>query len=108
MALKTFSLRDMAISPDDIDMALIAGHASCNIFPMIETPAFDLDIPLRFNMARGTTSNRTRNALLLTLRSCLVIVTDKTVDFMNSEVGALNKLSMAGCATKLHFPSQFT
>lgn len=33
-------------------------------------------------------------------------MTDKTVGFVNSEVGSLDKLSMAGCASKVHTPSQ--
>jgi len=55
MALETFSLRDMAIPLHNIHMALFTGYPSGNILPMIETPAFDLNVPFRLDVTGGTT-----------------------------------------------------
>jgi hypothetical protein len=105
MAFHTFSLWDMAIALDHAEMALFAGHPSCDILPMIETPAFDLNIPFRFDMARSTPADRTRDTLFFSSRTRLVIMADETVDFMNGEVSSLNELSMAGSTSKFHPPS---
>jgi hypothetical protein len=59
MALETLSLRDMPITLNDIEMALLTSYSSGNIFPMVETPAFNFDVPFRFDVARGATSNGT-------------------------------------------------
>jgi hypothetical protein len=56
MALDTFSLWNMGVSLHDIVMALLTGHPSFNILPMIETPTFDLNVPFGLNMTRGTTA----------------------------------------------------
>ena len=66
MALNTFPRWDMAVSLHHIDMALLTNNVSCNILPMIETPAFDFDVPFGLNMTRGTTAYGTRDALFLT------------------------------------------
>jgi hypothetical protein len=104
MALNTFSFGDMTVPSNDIDMAPFTGNPSCNIFPMIETPSFDFNVSLGFDMARGTTSYGTRNALFLPFRASLIVVTDKTVDFMNGEVGSLNELGVAGGASQFNPP----
>jgi len=106
MALETFPLRHMAIPLENTDMALLTGHPSGNILSMIKTPAFDLNIPLRFNMAGGTTPYSTRNAFLLPSWASLVEMAGKTVGFMNGEVSSLDKLGVAGGAPKSHPPSQ--
>jgi hypothetical protein len=83
IAMETFPLRDMAISSNDIDMTLFTGHPSRNILPVIEAPAFDLDIPFRFNMAGGATSNGTGYALIFPFWPGSIKMTDETVCFMN-------------------------
>jgi hypothetical protein len=65
VALEALAFRDVAVSDNDIHMASLTGHASCNIFAVIEVPAFDLNISFGFNMARGTTPHSTGDALLL-------------------------------------------
>jgi hypothetical protein len=65
MALDTFSLWDMAVSLDDIDMALLTDNVSRNILSVIETPPFDLNVPFGLNMTRGTAAYGTRNTILL-------------------------------------------
>ena len=106
MTLETLSFRDMGVSSYHIDMTLFTGHPSCNIFPMIEAPTFDFNVPFGFDVARSTFSHSTRNTLLLPLGSSLKKVTDETVGLVNGEVSSLDKLSMAGCASKIHTPSQ--
>ena len=108
MTLDTFPFRDMTVPLNDIDMALLTGHPSCNILPMIEIPAFDLDVPFGLDVAGGTPSYGTRNAFLFPFRASLIVVTDETVDLMNSEMCSLNELGMAGRASKFHPPSQLT
>ena len=76
----------MAIPLNNTEMALYTGHPSGNILPVIEVPAFDLDIPFRLNMAGSTPSDGTGNALFLSFWASLVIMTDKAVDFVNSEM----------------------
>jgi hypothetical protein len=106
MALDTFSLRDMTIALNDIDMALLTSYPSCNIFPMIEAPTLDLNIPFWLNVAGGASSNSTGNAFFLPTWASLKIVTDETVYLMNGKVSALNELGMTGGATKSHPSSQ--
>jgi hypothetical protein len=106
MTLETLSFRDMAVPSYHIDMTLFTSHPSCNIFPMIEVPPFDLNVPFGFGVARGTPSNSTRDAFLLPSWASPVKVTNKTVSFVNGKVSSLDKLSMAGCASKVHPPSQ--
>jgi hypothetical protein len=97
----------MGISPHNINMTPFTGHASCNIFPMIEIPTFDLNIPFGFDVARGTSSHRTRNTFLLSSWSSVVIVANKAVNFMNGEMFSLYELSVTGGASKFHPPPQF-
>ena len=104
MTLDTLSLGDMAVSLHNAEMALLTGNPSGNILPVIETPSFDLDIPFGLDMAGGTSSYGTRNALLFTLWTSLVIVTDETVDFMNRQMFSLNKLGMTTGTSKTSFP----
>jgi hypothetical protein len=59
MAFNTFSLWDMAIALNHAEMTFLTGHPSGNILPVIEVPAFDLDIPFRLNMTGSTPSDRT-------------------------------------------------
>jgi hypothetical protein len=106
MTFYTFSLRDMTIPLNNAEMALLTSHSSGNILPVIEVPAFDLDVPFRFHMTRSTTPDRTRNAFFFPFWTSLVIMTDEAVDFVNSEMQALNKLSVAACAAEIHPPSQ--
>jgi hypothetical protein len=73
---------------------------------MIEVPAFDLNVPFGFDVARGTSSNSTRDTFLLPSRASPVKVTNKTVSFVNGEVSSLDKLGVTGCASKVHTPSQ--
>jgi hypothetical protein len=54
MALDAFPLWDMGVSLHDIVMAPLTDNPSCNILPMIETPTFDLNVPFRLHMTRGT------------------------------------------------------
>jgi hypothetical protein len=107
MAFKAFSLRHMGISLNDTEMTLFARNPSLDILPVIKIPAFDIDIAFGCNMAGGAASNSAGDAILLSLWTGLIVVADKTVDFMNREMGALNDLGVAGGATKLHSPSQF-
>ena len=106
MTLDTLPFRDMAVSFDHVEMALFAGHTSFDIFPMIETPAFDIDVALRLKVAGGTTPNGTRNALLFRFGACFKIVTDETVRLVNSEVHSLDDLRVAGGTSQLHSPPQ--
>jgi hypothetical protein len=97
----------MAVPLYHIDMTPLTDNPSCDILPMIEIPALDFNISLRFDMARGTPSHSTGNALLLLpSRASLVVVTDETVDFMNGEVCSLNELGVASRTAKFHSPLQ--
>jgi len=73
---------------------------------MVEAPIFDLNVPFGFDVARSTFSHSTRNTFLPPSGSSLKKVTDETVGLVNGEVSSLDKLSMAGCASKIHTPSQ--
>jgi hypothetical protein len=95
MAFQTFSLRDMAISLNNTKMAFLTSHPSGDILLVIEAPALDPDVTFRLDMTGGTTPYGTRNALLFPLLTSLVIVTDETIDIMNSQVFSLNKLTVA-------------
>jgi hypothetical protein len=57
MALDTFSFGNVSISLNHADMAFLTGHPSLNILPVIETPVFNLDVPLRLKMTRGATAD---------------------------------------------------
>jgi hypothetical protein len=57
VALDAFSFRNVPISLDHADMAFLTRHASFNILPVIETPVFDFDVPLRLKMTRGATAD---------------------------------------------------
>jgi hypothetical protein len=108
MTLETLSFRDMAVSSYHIDMTLFTIHASCNIFPMIEAPTFDFNVPFGFDMAGGTPSNSTGYTLLLPPWSSSIKMAGKTSGLVNSEVSSLDKLSMARGATKPYSSSQLT
>jgi hypothetical protein len=97
----------MAISPDNADMALLAGDPSGNILLVIEVPALDSDISLRLHVAGGAPSDGARNTIFLSRGAGFVIVTDKAVDIMNGQVFSLNQLSVTTGAPEFHFPSQF-
>jgi hypothetical protein len=104
VALETFSLRDMAIPLHHIHVALLASHPSRNILPMIETPAFDFNIPFRLDVTRGAASHRTGEAIILSSRSGAVVMTDETVGIMDCEVEPLNNLGVARCTSNPHSP----
>jgi hypothetical protein len=106
MAFNTLPLRDMGIPLNDIEMAFLTGDPSFNILSVIETPAFDFDVPFGLDVARGATAYGTRDAFLFSSWSSLVVMTDETVGVMNGEVRALDDLGMAGGASKFHSPSQ--
>jgi hypothetical protein len=106
MALDAFSLRHMTVPLNDVRMASLTGDASGNVLPVIEIPSLDFDISLGFNMAGGTSANRTGNTLLLPSRTRLIIMTDETVDLMNREMGSLDELRMASRAAEFHSSSQ--
>ena len=108
MAFNTLSFRNMAVPLNNTEMAFLTGHPSLNIFPMIEVPTINFNISLRCEMARGTTPYSTRKTFPLPFGTSLVIMADKTVCLMNGKVHSLNELGVTGCASKLHFPSQFT
>jgi hypothetical protein len=107
VTLEALAFRDVAVSDNDIHMASLTGHASCNIFAVIEVPAFDLDVSFGFNMARGAAPHSAGDALLPSSRAGPIKVTDDAVGFMNGEVGSLDELSMTACASKSHPPFQF-
>jgi len=86
MALEAFPLRDMAIALHHIHMALLTGHPSCNILPMIETPALDFNIPFGLDVAGGATPHGTGDALLFSSRSGAVVMADEAVGIVNREV----------------------
>jgi hypothetical protein len=86
MTFHTLSLRDMAISLNHTEVALLTGYPSCDILSVIEVPTLDLDIPFGLDMTGGAPSDRTGNALFFPFRTGLVIVTDKAVDFVNREM----------------------
>jgi hypothetical protein len=86
MALETFSLRDVAVSLHDIHMALLAGHPSCNILPMIEAPAFDFNIAFGLDVTGGTAPDGTGDTFLFSSGSRSVIMANETVGVVNREV----------------------
>jgi hypothetical protein len=96
----------MTIPLNNTDMAPLTDDPPCNILSMIKIPTFDSNISFGFEMARGTPSNRTGNALLLPSGASLVVVADETVDLMDGEVRSLNELGMAGRTAKFHSPPQ--
>jgi hypothetical protein len=106
VALDTFPLRNMTIPLNNVDMAPLTDDPPCNILPMIKIPTFDFNISFGFEMARGTPSYRTRNALLLPSGASLVVVANETIDLMDGEVRSLNELGVAGRTAKFHSPPQ--
>jgi hypothetical protein len=107
MALNTLSFGNMTVPLNDMDMASFAGDPSGNILSVIETPALHLDIAFGFNMAGGTSSDRTGNTLLLSCRASIIVMADEAIDLMNGEVGSLDELGMAGGTAEFHPSSQF-
>ena len=107
MALETFSLRNVPIALDHADVAFLAGHPSFDVLSMIETPIFDLDVPLRLKVARGTASDGTGQAILFSLRTRFVVMADEARGLMNRQVLPLNELGVAGRASQRHPPSKF-
>jgi len=106
MALETLSIGHMPLPLNNIEMTLLTSYPSCDIFSMVKTPAFNFNVTLGFDMTRGTTSHSTREAfLLLPSQTGPIVMTDKTVSFVNSKVCPLNDLGMAGCASNFHPPS---
>jgi len=105
MAFDTFSLWHMAIPLNNTEMASLTGHSPRNIFPVIEVPTFDLDVPFRLNMAGSAAPYGTRNAFFFPSWTSFVIVADETVNLMNSKVFPLYELGVTGGASKFHPPS---
>jgi len=95
MTFHTFSLWDMAIPLNNTEMAFLTGHPSSDILSVIEAPALDPDVTFWLDMTGSTTPYGTRNALFFSSWTSLVIVTDEAVDFVNSEMFSLNKLTVA-------------
>ena len=95
MAFHTLSLWDMAIPLNNTEMAFLTSHPSGDILSVIEIPSLDPDVPLRLDMAGSTTPYRTRNTLLFSFLTGLIIMTDEAIDIVNSEVLSLNKLTVA-------------
>jgi len=108
VALDALSFWNMAIPLQYAEMASFTGNSSRDIFSVIKVPSLNVDVSFRLNVAGGTSSHRTRKAVLLPFGTRLKVVTDKTIGFVDREMFALNKLGMAGGATKLHASSQFT
>jgi hypothetical protein len=106
MTLDTLSFRYVAVPLDHIEMTLLTGHPSFDVFPMVETPTLDFDVSLRLEVARGATADRTGKTFFLSFRASLVIVTDETVGFVNREVLPLDHLGVTGGASQLHPPFQ--
>jgi hypothetical protein len=97
----------MAIPLQYAEMASFTGNSSRDVFSMIKVPSLNVDVSFRLNVAGGAPSHRTRKAVLLPFGTRLEVVTDKTIGFVDREMFALNKLGMAGGATKFHAPPQF-
>ncbi len=106
MTFQALSLRDMAISLDNAEMALLASDPSGDIFLMIKAPPFDPDIPLRLHVAGGTSSDGAGKTFFLSLGAGLVVVADETIDFMDRQVFPLDELSMTAGTAELHPPPQ--
>ncbi len=106
MALDTFSLWDMAIPLNDIEMALLTGHPSFNILAVIKIPTVNFNVSPRSKMAGSATTHGTRDAFLFPFGTGLVIVADEAVCLVNGKVLPLDNLGMAGGASQLHSPSQ--
>jgi hypothetical protein len=86
VALETLPFWDMTISLDNINMALFARNSPCNILPMIKIPTFDFDIPLRFDVAGGTTPNGTGDTFLFCSGPRSVVMANETVGVVDREV----------------------
>jgi hypothetical protein len=86
VALETFPFRDVTIPLHDIHMAFLARHSSGNILSMIKIPIFDFDIPLRFDMAGGTTSNGTGDTFLFCSGPRLVVMANEAVGVVDREM----------------------
>jgi hypothetical protein len=59
MTFETLSFRDMTISLNDAEMALLTGNPPCNILFVIETPTLNFDITFGLDMTGGTSSDGT-------------------------------------------------
>jgi len=105
MTLKTFPFGHVAIALKNMNMTLLTSNPSGNILSVIEIPTFHLNIPFGFDMTGFTASYCTRNAFFFSLWAGLIEMADKAIGFMNSKMSPLNKLGMAGSATKFHPPS---
>ena len=106
MTLDALPLGYVTVSFNHIEMALLARHPSLNISPVVETPAFDIDVTLRLEVAGGTPAHGTRKALLLPFWTGLVVVADEAVGLVNGEVLSLDNLGVAGGTSQLHSPFQ--
>jgi hypothetical protein len=106
MTLDALSFRDMTVPFNHIEMAFLARHPSVDIFAMVETPPFNLDISFRLEVAGGTPAHGTGKTFFLPLWAGLVIVTDETVRLVNGEVLSLDNLGVAGSTSQLHSPFQ--
>ena len=102
MALDAFSFWNVTVPLNHMNVTPLTGNPSGNILPVIEIRAFYFDVSFGFNMAGGASSNGAGNALLLSLRASLIVMTDETIDLMNGEVRPLDELGMAGGAPEFH------
>jgi len=102
VALDALPFRHMAVPFDYVEMTLLAGHPPLDVFPVVEIPAFDIDVALRLEVAGGASADRTGKALFLSFRTGLVVVADETVGFVNGQVLSLDHLGVAGGASQFH------
>jgi hypothetical protein len=84
MALETLPLRDMSISLNDMNVALLAGDPPGDIPPVIEIPALDVDVAFGLNVARVAPSHCAGDAFLFPFGPCPIKMTDETVRLMDS------------------------
>jgi hypothetical protein len=84
MALETLPFRDMTVSLNDMNMALLAGDPPGDILPVIEIPALDADVAFRLNVTRSAPPHGTRDAFLFSCRPCTIKMADETVGFVDS------------------------
>ena len=59
MAFNAFPFGDMGVTLNHVEMALLAGHPSCNIFTVIKAPTLDLNVSLGLNVAGGASADGT-------------------------------------------------
>jgi hypothetical protein len=106
MTLETLPFRDVGVTLNNIEMALLTSHPSRNVLAMIEAPTLDLNVSFGLDVTGGTSTYGARNAFLFPFGASFKIVTDKTVGLVNGEVHSLDNLGVAGGASQFHPPSE--